>query len=160
MKYLSLVVFAVCFLVFMLFTENFMIAMNQKILFWDYMTTVLNRESFMQALGWGVALIFCVFTSFVLLFAVFLALSFTKPKIVIQVRLNSLASAHLLMIYAILICCICGQPVYQIISNVFILHGFANYLIWFMLPIAAGIAYSAIAALVAAFKGVIKAFKS
>ena len=101
MKYLSSVMFAVCFVLFVLFTENFMVSINSKIMFWDHMNSVLNREAFMTILGWGIALIFIVFLTYTLTVAAILALSFAKPKIVLEVRLNSIASAHLLVIYAI-----------------------------------------------------------
>ena len=158
MKYLSSVMFAVCFVLFVLFTENFMVSINSKIMFWDHMTSVLNREAFMTILGWGIALIFIVFLSYTLTVAAILALSFAKPKIVIEVRLNSIASAHLLVIYAILMTCICGVPVFQIISNTYILHGFANYLIWFLAPCALAVIGNALYSLYAAVKLLFKAF--
>ena len=158
MKYLSSVMFAVCFVLFVLFTENFMVSINSKIMFWDHMTSVLSREDFMNILGWGVALIFIVFLSYTLTVAAILALSFARPKIVIEVRLNSIASAHLLVIYAILMICICGVPVFQIISNTYILHGFANYLIWFLAPCALAVIGNALFSLYAAIKLLFKAF--
>ena len=158
MKYLSSVMFAVCFVLFVLFTENFMVSINSKIMFWDHMTSVLNREAFMTILGWGVALIFIVFLTYTLTVAAILALSLAKPKIVIQVRLNSVASAHLIVIYGILMTCICGVPVFQIIINTYILQGFANYLIWFLAPCALAVVFNALYSLYAAVKLLFKAF--
>ena len=158
MKYLSSVMFAVCFVLFVLFTENFMVSINSKIMFWDHMTSALNREAFMKILGWGVALIFIVFVSYTLTVAALLAISLSKPKIVIQVRLNSIALAHLSVIYAILMTCICGVPVFQIISNTYILYGFANYLIWFLAPCALAATINALYALYVACKHLLKAF--
>ena len=158
MKYLSSVMFAVCFVLFVLFTENFMVSINSKIMFWDHMTSVLNREAFMTILGWGIALIFFVFVSYTLSVAALLALSLSRPKIVIQIRLNSIASAHLIVIYAILMTCICGVPVFQIISNTYILHGFANYLIWFLAPCALAVIFNAVYSIYSAVQRLIRAF--
>lgn len=160
MKYLSTISFAICFAVFLLFTENFMVSMNAKIMFWDYMSTVLSREAFMSVLGWGIALIFLVFVSYTLTVAALLAISLAKPKIVIQVRLDNLATGHLLLIGVILMSCLCANPIYQIITNLYLLEGFANYLIWYLIPVAIFYAWGAIYAVVSAVKFIRKAFKT
>lgn len=160
MKYLSTISFAICFAVFLLFTENFMVSMNAKIMFWDYMSTVLSREAFMSVLGWGIALIFLVFVSYTLTVAALLAFSLAKPKIVIQVRLDNLATGHLLLIGVILMSCLCANPIYQIITNLYLLEGFANYLIWYLIPVAIFYAWGAIYAVVSAVKFIRKAFKT
>ena len=158
MKFLSTVSFAICFVIFLFFTENFMVSMNSKIMFWDYMTTVLSREAFMTVLGWGIALIFLVFTSYVLTVAALLAFSLAKPKIVIQVRLDNLATGHLLLIGVILMSCLCANPIYQIITNLYIAEGFKNYLIWYLAPVAIFYAWGAIYAVLSAVKLIRKAF--
>ena len=159
MKYLSSAMLVVCFVLFVLFTENFMVSINSKIMFWDHMTSVLNREAFITILGWGISLIFIVFIAYTLSVAVILGMSLAKPKMEIEVRLDALASAHLLLIYAILMTCICGVPVFQIITNSYILHGFANYLIWLLAACALGVISNALYSLYAAIKLLLKAFK-
>ncbi len=159
MKFLSTALFAASFVLFLFCAESFISAMNTKVMFWDHYAEVLNREIFMNALGWGITSIFFCFVSYSLVVVVMLAINLAHPNYLTKDRLDLVALSHLLFMFVVAIICLCGIPVYQLLSNSYILDGLSSFLVWYMAPIALSILVASTYTLAVSLKCFIKSFK-